>query len=129
MTSIFERQLGSDFGRLQPELRERFGFCSADDVACIGTGVMERIWRGPAFPVPFLMLGTARHILFPEQGRDVPFTIENYAYRDSYDRETVTFVRTFHLPRRPRLRLMPRGSLPPRSRQGLCPPRRDSPSA
>jgi hypothetical protein len=102
MTSIFERHLGHDFARLQPQLRERFGFSSGDGVACIGSGVMERIWRGPAFTLPFLYLGTARHILFPEQGVDVPFTIENYAYQDSNGRETVTFVRTFDLPRRSR---------------------------
>ena len=33
--------------------------------------------------------------MFPEQGENVPFTIENYAYRDSFGRETVTWVRTF----------------------------------
>ena len=33
--------------------------------------------------------------MLPEQGRDVPFTIQNYAYRDPLGRETVTWVRTF----------------------------------
>ena len=33
--------------------------------------------------------------MFPEQGRFVPFTIQNYAYRDPLGRETVTWVRTF----------------------------------
>jgi hypothetical protein len=33
--------------------------------------------------------------MFPEQGRDVPFTIQNYAYRDTLGRETVTWIRTF----------------------------------
>jgi hypothetical protein len=97
VTSIFESALGADFARLHPRLRERFGFASADGVACVGTGVMDRIWRGSALARPFLHLGTARHILFPEQGEDVPFTIENYAYQDGYGRETVTFVRTFEL--------------------------------
>jgi hypothetical protein len=102
MTSIFQRHLGTDFDRLHPALRRRFGFAADDGVACVGTGVMDSIWRGPAFTVPFLRLGATRHILFPEQGRDIPFTIENYAYRDGYGRETVTFVRTFRLPRRRR---------------------------
>lgn len=79
MTSIFERALGADFGRLHPRLRERFGFSSADRVGCVGTGVMDEIWRGPAVAVPFLHLGTMRHILFPECGTGIPFTIENYA--------------------------------------------------
>jgi hypothetical protein len=102
MTSIFERQLGPDFDRLAPPLRQRFGFATDDHVACVGTGVMERIWRGPAFTLPFLYLGSTRHILFPERGENVPFTIENYAYLDRWGRETVTFVRTFHLRRRSR---------------------------
>jgi hypothetical protein len=33
--------------------------------------------------------------MFPEQGRNVPFSIQNYAYRDPLGRETVTWVRTF----------------------------------
>lgn len=97
MTSIFERALGADFDRLHPRLRERFAFSSVDGVACVGTGVMDRIWHGSALAVPFLHLGTLRHILFPEQGERIPFTIENYAYRDGYGRETVTFVRTFEV--------------------------------
>lgn len=102
MTSVFERALGAEFARLHPRLRERFGFGCDDRVGCVGTGVMDRIWRGGAFTVPFLWLGTKRHILFPEQGERVPFTIENYAYRDGYGRDTLTFVRTFEL--RPGLR-------------------------
>ncbi|WP_432837879.1 DUF4166 domain-containing protein [Dactylosporangium sp. CA-092794] len=102
MSSIFQRALGADFGRLHPRLRERFGFCAADRVGCVGTGVMDDIWHGSAVVVPFLHLGTARHILFPEQGSGIPFTIENYAYRDGHGRETVTFVRTFEM--RPDLR-------------------------
>jgi hypothetical protein len=102
MTSIFQRHLGSDFARLHPQVRQRFGFAADDGVACVGTGVMQRIWRGACFTLPFLYLGTTRHILFPEQGMDVPFTIENYAYRDASGRETVSFVRTFRLPRRSR---------------------------
>ena len=49
--------------------------------------------------LPFLHVGTWRRIMFPEQGREVPFTIENYAYRDLLGRETVTWVRTFRTAR------------------------------
>ncbi|MCO1581032.1 DUF4166 domain-containing protein [Crossiella sp. SN42] len=95
--SIFRKALGEDFDRLHPQLRRRFGFSAADGVACVGEGVMEEIWRGSAFTVPFLRLGATRNILFPETGRDVPFVIENYAYLDDFGRDTVTFVRTFEL--------------------------------
>lgn len=97
MTSVFQRALGADFDRLHPQLRRRFGVDGGTDVGCVGTGVMARVWRGAAFTAPFLRLGTLRHILFPETGTDVPFTIENYAYTDSYRRPTLTFVRTFQV--------------------------------
>jgi hypothetical protein len=102
--SIFQRALGAEFTRLHPQLQRRFGFASSDRTACIGMGVMDEIWRGPLYTVPFLALGTRRHILFPERGRRVPFTIENYAYVDRHGRETVTFVRTFEFTRAKRRR-------------------------
>lgn len=101
MTSIYQRALGSDFGRLHPRIQERFGFGSVDGRAAIGTGVMDRVWHGAPYTLPFLYLGSWRGIMFPEHGRDVPFTIENYAYRDALGRETVTWIRRFRV-RRPR---------------------------
>lgn len=95
MTSIFERALGADFERLHPQLQRRFGLSTGDGVACIGRGTMDRVWRGRGFTRPFLALGARRNILLPATGTEVPFTIENYTYRDSLGRETVTFARTF----------------------------------
>jgi hypothetical protein len=95
MKSIYERVLGSDFARLHPEIQRRFGFSSADNIASVGTGVMEEIWHGPLYTLPFLYLGSWRRIMFPEHGRNVPFRIENYAYVDALGRETITWVRTF----------------------------------
>lgn len=96
MTSIYQQVLGSDFERLHPQIQRRFGFSSQDGIASIGTGVMEELWHGRSYTLPFLYLGTWRRIMFPEQGRDIPFTIANYAYRDKFGRETVTWLRTFH---------------------------------
>jgi hypothetical protein len=93
--SIYQRAMGSDFTKLHPQIQRRFSLTSEAGLAAIGTGVMERLWHGAAYTLPFLYVGTWRSIMFPEQGRDVPFTIENYAYRDSLGRETVTWVRTF----------------------------------
>jgi hypothetical protein len=102
MTSIYQRAMGSDFQRLHPQVQRRFGFSSADRLASVGRGVMEEIWRGRLYTLPFLYVGTWRRIMFPESARDVPFMIENYAYLDSLGRETVTWVRTFEMPRRTR---------------------------
>ena len=95
MKSIYERVLGSDFARLHPEIQRRFGFSSRDNLAAIGTGVMEELWHGPVYTLPFLYVGSWRRIMFPESGRNVPFEIANYAYVDSLGRETVTWIRTF----------------------------------
>lgn len=102
MSSIYQRALGAEFGKLHPQIQRRFGFSSEGGLASIGSGVMDRLWRGPAYTLPFLYVGTWRRIMFPEQGRDVPFTIENYAYLDRFGRETVAWVRTFETTRRRR---------------------------
>ncbi|MFJ9928047.1 DUF4166 domain-containing protein [Streptomyces misionensis] len=100
--SMFRTVLGDDFDRLHPELRRRFSVGLAGGEACTGRGVMHRIWHGPAYVKPFLALGATRNILVPRAGRDIPFVIENVPYTDTFGRETVTFVRTFDLPGRPR---------------------------
>ncbi|MFD5713238.1 DUF4166 domain-containing protein [Streptomyces pharetrae] len=102
MTSIFRTAMGPDFDRLHPELRRRFSVGLAGGEACTGRGVMTRIWHGGALVKPFLALGATRNILVPRAGRNVPFTIENVPYTDTFGRETVSFVRTFMLPGRPR---------------------------
>jgi len=95
MSSIYQRALGADFHRLHPQIQRRFGFSSADGVASIGTGVMEEVWKGRLYTEPFLRVGSWRRIMFPETGRNIPFTIENYALVDQFGRETVTWIRTF----------------------------------
>jgi Domain of unknown function (DUF4166) len=99
MRSIYEQALGTDFDCLHPQIQKRFGFNSKDGIASIGEGVMEEIWHGRFYTLPFLYLGSWRRIMFPEQGRNIAFRVENYAYRDEYGRETVTWVRTYHTQR------------------------------
>lgn len=76
-------------------MQERFGYDSTTGIAHVGTGVMRRITRAPLLARPFLRFGTLRNLLFPEHGTDVPFTVANYAYRDRFGRETITWHRTF----------------------------------
>lgn len=102
-TSIFERALGDDFSQLHPKIQERFGFTSSDHIAQIGRGTMHQITRGSALTVPFTCVGATRNLLFPERGVEVPFTIANYAYVDSFGRETVTFHRQFDFANMPRV--------------------------
>jgi len=95
MSSIYQKALGSDFARLHPEIQRRFGFSSADQIASVGRGVMDQVWKGRFYTLPFLYVGTFRRIMFPETGRNIPFTIENYAFIDQFGRETVSWIRTF----------------------------------
>ncbi|MHA6480913.1 DUF4166 domain-containing protein [Paenibacillus sp. strain BS8-2] len=97
MASIYEQALGADFGKLHPRIRERFGFASGDCVASVGRGVMEHIRFSKLAAIP-LYAGATRNIMFPQGGRGVPFTIENFAYIDRFGRETVTWIRTFKFP-------------------------------
>lgn len=97
MTSIFERAMGTEFARLHPMLQRRFGVGLDAGYACVGRGTMARIRRGPWWTVPFLQFGRLRNILVPEVGEQVPFTVENYPYRDELGRETVTFVREYDI--------------------------------
>ncbi len=99
--SIFAEAMGADFDRLHPMLQRRFGMRLESGYACVGTGVMTSIRRGPWWTLPFLHLGKVRNILIPDVGRNVPFVIKNFPYRDPYGRETITFPREYRLGRRP----------------------------
>jgi hypothetical protein len=98
VSSIYQRAMGADFARLHPMIQRRFGFSSEDRCAAIGRGVMEQVWHGPPYTLPFLYVGTWRRIMFPQRGRNVPFTLQNYAYRDRFGRETVSWIRDFGPP-------------------------------
>jgi hypothetical protein len=100
MTSIYQRALGNEFQKLHPKIQERFGLSSARHCASIGTGVMDSVWRGKFYTLPFLLLGSWRSIMFPASGTKIPFRLENYAYKDTFGRETVTWIRKFHFPNR-----------------------------
>lgn len=101
-TSMFRTALGEErFARLHPMLQRRFGVSLHAGYACVGRGTMTSIRRGPWWTVPFLLIGRLRHILVADTGTDVPFTIENYPYRDPFGRETITFVREYRAGRTP----------------------------
>src|SRR5438270_12123194 len=93
MDSIYKRVLGADFERLHLEIQRRVGFSSKDKVAAIGTGIMEEIWHGPVYTLPFLYIGTRRAFMLPDRGTYVPLPMLNYAYLDSHGREPVTCIR------------------------------------
>ncbi|MGV2621155.1 UNVERIFIED_CONTAM: DUF4166 domain-containing protein [Halobacillus marinus] len=98
MKSIYQQALGEEFERLHPELKKKFGLTSDQHLMILGQGRMQEI-RG-THPVlrPLLQFGVRDHLVFGERGKDVPFTIENYAYQDEQGRETVSWIRRFFFP-------------------------------
>lgn len=95
--SLVARALGARFESLHPEVRARHAFAAEDGQYSIGEGVMDRVWSGSALFAPFLAIGARRNIMFPESGRDVPFRIECWAYRDGLGRETLSLNRTYFM--------------------------------
>ena len=102
MKSIYQQVLGSDFDKFHPKIQKRFGFSSNDLMASIGKEVMQSVWYGKPYTLPFLYIGTWRNIMFPQKEKNIPFTIENYVYKDKFGRETITWVRKYQFPKRVR---------------------------
>lgn len=100
--SIYKQYLGNDFERLHPKMQQRFGISSERPVYMLGTGIMEQVRNAGWHTLPFLYFGTLRNIMFPETGKNIPFTIENYGYKDSFGRETVSWNRKFHFGKKTR---------------------------
>jgi hypothetical protein len=101
MTSVVAEVLGSDFARLHPKVQWRFGLQSSDHLAQFGVGVMEEMTHSRLVPPPLLWAGRKRGLFPAGVGKDVPFTIANYAYVDELGRETMSFVRRFAFAGRP----------------------------
>jgi hypothetical protein len=102
MTSIYQRAMGPEFERLHPKLQERFRLSAEGGLICIASGVMERVWRGGDYLLPLLPLGALRNVALAAEGENVPFQLVMYPYRDSFGREAMSWIRTFHFARRQR---------------------------
>ncbi|MFA9559732.1 DUF4166 domain-containing protein [Evansella sp. AB-rgal1] len=102
MTSIYEKELGDDFSKLHPLLQKKFSLFSESGQYAIGRGTMTLIEGGIFLLKPLFLLATKRNLLFPERGENVPFSIINFAYKDPYGRETVSWVRRFGFPKKTR---------------------------
>jgi hypothetical protein len=109
MTSVYQRALGPDFARLQPELQQYFSLAvgvESDDgatVSGVGSGTFDV--AGCPVPVlrPFLGLTSSDNALFPEYQHQVPFSIENRASLNAGGQPQLTAVRTLHFDHRTRI--------------------------
>ncbi|MFC7248969.1 DUF4166 domain-containing protein [Halomicroarcula sp. GCM10025324] len=98
MTGVYERALGDVTADLHPKVRERYSIGPEDGVT-VGRGEMDILRGTHVLPVLYAM--TARDMLFPEAGHDVPFTVTTVGYElDGH--EAMTTRREFHFDHRTR---------------------------
>lgn len=91
MTGVYERALGEAADDLHPKVRERYSIGTEDGVT-VGRGEMD-VSRG-THVLPALYAMTARDMLFPEAGHDIPFSVTTVGY-DLDGHEAMTTRRTF----------------------------------
>jgi hypothetical protein len=95
---IYERALGSDFARLQPELQEYFSLAPGSGHFGVGEGVFDVVGCRQRWLRPLLRLTTGEEAFFPEYGEQVPFRIENHAHLDPFGRSSLTTRREIFFP-------------------------------
>lgn len=90
MISIYQEAMGSDFGRLQPELRSYFGLHARSGLSGHGRGVFDVAGCPAWFARPAFRLTARENAFFPEYANDVPFDIRNYPHVDPFGRPALT---------------------------------------
>ncbi|KHE70796.1 DUF4166 domain-containing protein [Halobacillus sp. BBL2006] len=98
MQSIYHRALGEDFHKLHPEMQKKYGLTSKQNLMILGQGKMTEIRGTHPLLRPLLTFAAKDHLVFSERGKDVPFTLENYAYEGENGQETVSWIRRFFFP-------------------------------
>ena len=85
---IYQSLLGNQFEQLHPKLQHRY------TMPFYAKGIMHEIQTGSALLQPVYQFGKHMNFLFPESGKNIPFTLKN-----TWDGEsTVRFERTFYFP-------------------------------
>lgn len=95
--SVYQRALGERFAALDPRLRAYFGPIAPGSVGS-GQGAFDVVGPTVGALRPLLLVLAWRHVLFPESGRGVPFTVRNEARADG----TLTATRIVSFPGRTR---------------------------
>ncbi|MBM7587043.1 hypothetical protein JOC86_003595 [Bacillus pakistanensis] len=96
--SVYKKVLGEQFNRLHPMLQKRYEL--KEDFK--GSGLMRMIQGGPKWLYPMYLIGVKWKLLFPEEGKDVPFTIVNSTITGINGEEQVHWERIFYFKNRKR---------------------------
>ncbi|MFD9628992.1 DUF4166 domain-containing protein [Peribacillus muralis] len=92
--TIYQELLGEDFQRLHPKLQERYALPIGEPFN--GVGTMSKIETGASWLKPFLKLAARWKFLFPENGKDVPFSIKNTCRTLPTGEVQIHWERTFY---------------------------------
>lgn len=92
--TIYENLLGEDFKRLHPKLQERYVL--PKDIPFCAEGTMTSIQTGARYLTPLLKIAANWKFLFPEHGKNIPFTIKNTCRSLPSGLEEVYWERTFY---------------------------------
>ncbi|WP_026583833.1 DUF4166 domain-containing protein [Bacillus sp. J33] len=92
--TIYQELLGEDFQRLHPKLQARYTLLK--DKPFHGAGTMSKIETGSVWLKPLLSLAARWQFLFPDNGKDVPFTIKNTCRTLPTGEEEIYWERTFY---------------------------------
>lgn len=98
--SIYKEILGEQFEKLQPMLQKRYAL--PDGKSFKATGIMKKISGGPKWLLPLFLLATRWKFLFPEQGKNIPFTIVNSNRIGANGEKQVHWERIFQFPKKRR---------------------------
>jgi hypothetical protein len=102
-TPIYQRAIGRDFMRLQPELKEYFSLAPGQGHYGVGEGVFDVVGCRQRWLKPLLKLTAGEEAFFPEYGEGIPFRIENHAHLDPFGRSSLTARREIFFPGMTRL--------------------------
>ncbi|MFS0882129.1 DUF4166 domain-containing protein [Metabacillus niabensis] len=92
--SIYRELLGENFSRLHPKLQERYDLTI--NKTFYASGTMLNIESGKWWIKPFLNLATRWKFLFPEEGKNVPFTIKNSCRKCMNGEDEIYWERMFY---------------------------------
>lgn len=94
--TIYSTLLGQSFQKLHPKLQHRYALPL--DQEFYAEGVMSEIQNGNKLLLPFFHFAAKLNFLFPESGKEIPFTIVNKCHINQLRDAEVKWERTFFFP-------------------------------
>jgi len=95
--TIYSTLLGEKFQKLHPKLQLRYAFPLDHEFYAKGT--MSEIQNGSPLLSPFYLFASKLNFLFPESGKNIPFTIANKSFINDNGEVEISWERTFFFPK------------------------------